>query len=77
MIKRIVEKSASDLQEATTNSVTQIAGINDRKLVLIYPLQLISRIMKGGSFRNEECRKWPLKHIFRNPGCPPGNKEEK
>jgi alkyl sulfatase BDS1-like metallo-beta-lactamase superfamily hydrolase len=60
----IIDDKINDLKEATTSSVAQIIGLDDRELVLMEHPQLISRIMKGGSFGNEEMSIVGAKNMF-------------
>jgi len=60
----IVENKIDDLKEVTTNSIAQIVGLDDRELVLMEHPQLISQIMKGGSFGNREMSIVAAKNMF-------------
>jgi alkyl sulfatase BDS1-like metallo-beta-lactamase superfamily hydrolase len=60
----VIEYQIGKLKEATTNSVAQIVGLDDRELLLMEHPQLISRIMKGGSFGNEETSIVAAKNMF-------------
>jgi alkyl sulfatase BDS1-like metallo-beta-lactamase superfamily hydrolase len=60
----IIENKIGDLKKATTSSVAQIVGLDDRELVLMEHPRLISQIMKGGSFGNEEMSIVAAKNMF-------------
>lgn len=62
--KGIIENNLVELKEATTSSVAQVIGLDDRELVLMEHPQLISRIMQGGSFGNEEMSIVAAKNMF-------------
>jgi len=60
----IIEKQLSQVKTNTTNVVAKVADLDDRELVLMERPQLISRIMKGGSFGNETMSIIAAKNMF-------------
>jgi alkyl sulfatase BDS1-like metallo-beta-lactamase superfamily hydrolase len=60
----VIEETISKVKTSSTNTVAELINLENRELVLMEHPQLIPRIMKGGSFGNEEMSILAAKNMF-------------